>query len=288
MGRECKVLAAEGIKGCGKTVTTIKMLDDIVRGNAAQGISPRKCLILDANDEFGDFWFYNNPHRKIKALAIKDLERFTASNYCEIRRIRPFFDDGRKMSLDDLADTLSHILSVYRCGALLCEDPSKYISDSISADLIGALATVRHMSIDLILHYQSCGKISQPKLFGNTSYVRLHKTNDSILRHESKFQDKTELFLIAENIVNYQFFENDKKRFYVFIDNDESKIHCGEENFDEKDIDRAIQEYISLKRSQIVKPYLHRIDLETGEKMYKDEQTLLKMIAAKLKKTYFY
>jgi len=287
MGRECKVLAAAGIKGCGKTVTTIEMLDEIVRGNPYTGAAPRKALILDANDEFGDFWFHGNPHRKIRAIAIKDLERFTASNVCEIRRVRPFFDNGKKMTLNDLADTLEHILDVYRCGALLVEDPTKYITDNISGDLIGALATVRHLSIDLFMHFQSVGKIAQPKLFGNTSYVRLHKTNDSVNRHDNKFQDKTELFTIAENIVNHKYFEEDNKRFYVFIDNDESKIYPGKDVFTGKDVDRAISQYISEKRSQLIKPYLNMIDLETGEKRYSNETQLVRMIAAKLRKTYF-
>jgi hypothetical protein len=286
MGRECKVLAAAGMKGCGKTVSTIKMLDQIVRGNPAKGIRPRKALILDANDEFSDFWFYQNPHRRIPAIAIKDLPRFTMSNIPEIRRIRPFFDDGRKMSLDDLADTLTHILSIYRGGALLCEDPSKYIGDSIKSDLIGALATCRHLSIDLILHYQSIGKIAQPKLFGNTSYVRLHKTNDSVARHATKFQDKVELFQIAENIVNRKYFEEDKKRFYLIVDNDESKIHQGEESFNDADITEAIQEYIDNNRTSLIKPLMNKVDLSTGRKVF-DEKGALLYVAKRLRKTYF-
>ena len=286
MGRECKVIAACGIKGCGKTVTTIKMLDGIVRGNPATGRMPRKVLILDANDEFEDFWFFDNPHRRIPAIAIKDLPRFTYSNICEIRRIRPIFDDGRRMGLDDLAATLSHILSVYRDGALLCEDPSKYISDSIKSDLIGALATVRHLSIDLILHYQSVGKVAQPKLFGNTSFVRLHKTNDSVSRHEQKFQDKTELFALAEKIVNHKYFDEDKKRFYLFIDNDDSKIKQGEETFTEADIERAIVEYISENRTALLKPLLNRIDINTGAKIY-TEQRALHHVKKRLYSTYF-
>ena len=285
MGRECKVVAAAGIKGCGKTVSTITMLDQIVRGNPSAGIPPRKALILDANDEFSDFWFFNNPHRKIPAIAIKDLPKFTVSNIPEIRRIRPFFDDGRKMGLDDLANTLTHILNVYRGGTLLCEDPSKYMGDSIKSDFIGALATCRHSNIDLILHYQSVGKIAQPKLFGNTSFVRLHKTNDSVARHANKFQDKFELFQIAENIVNKKYFEEDNKRFYLYIDNDESKIKKGEHPFNREDIDHAIQEYIDNTPS-ITKPLLNKIDLNTGKKIY-NQKTAIIQVANRLRKTYF-
>ena len=287
MGRECKVLVGAGKKGVGKTVETVRMLDEIVMGNPYEGIAPRKVLILDVNDEYSDFWFFNNPHRKIKALAIKDIPLFTISNFCEIRRIRPFFDDGRKMSLDDMADTLAYILSVYRCGTLVCEDPSKYISDSLKQDLIGALCTARHLSIDLILHYQSIGKVGHPKLFANTDYIRMHKVNDSVSRHETKFQDKTELFMIAENIVNHKYYEEGKKRFFLFIDNGESKIKAGEDRFTQKDIDRAIYEYISTKWQSLVKPYTHRINPETRKKMYPDTNSILDMLSKKLKSTYF-
>lgn len=287
MGRECKVVAAAGKKGCGKSVTTIKMLDEIVRGNPASGILPRKVLILDVNNEFSDFWFFNNPHRRISPIAIKDVQRFAYSNIAEIRRIRPFFDNNKPMTLTDIRNTLSFILSNFRGGTLLVEDPTKYIGDNIKDDIIGALATCRHLSVDVILHYQSIGKVGHPKLFANTNYVRLHKTSDSVSRHEDKFQEKTELFQIAENIVNYKFFEENKKRFFLFIDNDDSKIYPGdEESYTSPDIDRAIEEYVSTNRNSLIKPLLVKIDLETGNLLF-DEKTAIKFIKNRLRKTYF-
>jgi len=285
--RQCKVYVAAGFRGAGKTVATIEMLDKIVMGNAANGIPPRKCLILDTNDEFGDFWFYDNPHRKIKALAMKDLERFTVSPFCEIRRIRPFLENGDPMSLDDLAATLMDILKIYRCGALLCEDPTVFLTESMPGDLIGKLSVIRHLGLDLILHFQSIGKCFTPKIFANTSYIRLHKTNDSVMRHESKILDKAPLFTIAENLVNHKYFEEKQERFYVIIDNDRSKIRAGKIPFTDEDVERAIQEYIALNRTQLVKPYKLKIDLVSGKKAYADDRAILQAVSNKLRQTYF-
>jgi len=44
-------------------------------------------LILDVNDEYFDF----------KAIRIQDITLFSVHPMIEIRRIRPFLDDGRKM-----------------------------------------------------------------------------------------------------------------------------------------------------------------------------------------------
>jgi len=281
------VLVACGIKGCGKTVTTIKMFDKAVMGNPAMGIPPRKALILDTNNEFEDFWYYDEPHRRIKTIGLDQLERFTVSPFCEIRRIRPFLENGDPMGVDDLVNATMAILKGYSCGHVLIEDPTVFLSENMPNDILGKLATCRHRSIDLTLHHQSAGKIFTPKLFGNTAYVRLHKTNDSVMRHESKILDKAHLFAIAENLVNYKYFEEGKERFYVMIDNDKSKIHGGEIPFDDNDVERAIQEYLAMNRSKLIKPYTQKIDLTTGKKAYPDERVILQMVSKKLRQTYF-
>jgi hypothetical protein len=150
MGREPKLLVAIGRKGSGKSYTTRKMIDQYVLGNPARGVPGRRALILDVNDEYYD----------IKALRIQDVTLFSVHPMVEIRRIRPFLDDGRKMTLDDVAQTLFIILETYRNGLLLIEDVNKYISDTMPNDLVGAICTNRHIGVDIILHYQSIGRIT--------------------------------------------------------------------------------------------------------------------------------
>ena len=96
MAREPKLLVAVGKKGVGKSYTTLKMIENYVLGNPSKGVPPRRVLILDVNDEY----------QHIKAIRIQDVTLFSVHPLIEVRRIRPFLDDGRKMTLDDIAQTL--------------------------------------------------------------------------------------------------------------------------------------------------------------------------------------
>jgi hypothetical protein len=289
--RDCIVILVAGKKKVGKTYSTIQLLDDAVRGNIAAGIKPRKALIFDVNNEFSDFKF-NGVQRRIKAIRISDIPRFSASNVIEIRRIAPFFDDGRKMGISDMQEVLAVIMDGLRNAILLVEDPNRYIGDNVGADIIGNLATVRHIGLDVICHFQQISRVGQPKLLGNANFIRYHKTNDTVSRHEAKFEEKTEMLQIAENIVNYFYnikgYEEDEKYkyFYLWIDVDESKILAGNYPLTEEVIFRAIHEYIADNRNKLVKPILNRIDLASNKKIF-TEATAIKYIADKIKKTYF-
>jgi hypothetical protein len=148
--REPKLGVAVGRKGCGKTYTTTKMIKQYVLGNPAKGIPARRALILDVNDEFEEF----------KALKQSDIIRFSMHPKIEARRIRPFHDNGIKMTLREIQELLFKILNDYRGGLLLIEDINRYISDYLPNDLVGAICTNRHQDLDIILHFQSiCAKI---------------------------------------------------------------------------------------------------------------------------------
>jgi len=290
--RDCLVTLVVGKKKVGKTHTTIQMLDDIVRGDIANGIKPRKALIFDVNNEFSDFKF-KGQQRAIKALYIRDIARFSSSNIIEIRRIRPYFDDGSRMSTEDMSKVLAIIMDNYRRGVLLVEDINKYVTDSINGDLIGNLATARHIGLDVICHYQQISRAGNPKLFGNANFIRFHKTNDTVARHELKFQEKTELLQLAENIVNYYYnvkgYEEDEKYkyFFLWVDVDESKIKAGNFKITDEDIERSINEYVSGNTTRLLKPLMQRLDLTTNKKVFASESEGIRYIIKQLKRTYF-
>ncbi len=291
--RDCIVVLVVGKKRVGKTYATIQSLDKAVMGNPAKGIAPRKALIFDVNDEFSNFKF-NGGQRKIKRLAIKDIELFSIHPLAEIRRIAPFWDDGRRLTTSDMHEVLSIILDNYRNGILLVEDINKYTGDNVSSDLIGSLATCRHAGLDVYAHFQQISRAGNPKLFGNANFIRYHKTNDTVSRHEKKFEEKTELLQLAENIVNYFYsvkgYTEDEKylRTYVWVDVDESKIKPGNFPFTDVDVDNSIRKYLSDSRNRnaLIKPLLNAINLDTGEKSY-TEQTAIIHVMNELKKTYF-
>jgi ribosomal protein L30/L7E len=278
--RECRIIIACGKRGVGKSVETIRMIDEYVAGVPSKGIPPRKALIFDVNDEFSSFWYFGQ-QRSIKALAIKDIMKFSVHPKIEVRRIRPFWDDGKKLTINDMGEVLGIILDNYRNGLLLVEDINKYLSDAMPADLIGSLATSRHIGLDIVSHFQNIGRAGNPKLLGNLNMIRLHKTNDTVERHKNKFEEKTELLQIAENLVTKKYEEGDV-RYFVYVDTENMKIRG---KISKSDAEDAIHQYITDRFNRIVSPMLQSRD-KKGKKIY-TEETALSNANSKLLKTYF-
>jgi hypothetical protein len=280
MSRECRIIIACGKRGVGKSVETIRMIDEYVQGNPSKGVPPRKALIFDVNDEFSSFWFFGQ-QRSIKAISIKDIMKFSIHPKIEVRRIRPFWDDGKKMTINDMAEVLGIILDNYRNGLLLVEDINKYLSDAMPSDLIGSLATSRHIGLDIISHFQNIGRAGNPKLLGNLNMIRLHKTNDTAERHKNKFEEKTELLQIAEYIVNKRYFDGDE-RFFVYVDTENMKIRG---KFSMEEVENGIHQYIVERYPRIISPMLQLRDRK-GKKIH-TEESALRTANENLKKQYF-
>jgi hypothetical protein len=280
MARECRIIIACGKRGVGKSVETIRLIDEYVKGNPTMGTPPRKALIFDVNDEFSNFWYFGQ-QRSIKAISIKDIMKFSIHPKVECRRIRPFWDNGKKMTINDMAEVLGIILDNYRNGLLLVEDINKYLSDAMPSDLIGSLATSRHIGLDIISHFQNIGRAGNPKILGNLNMIRLHKTNDTVERHKNKFEEKTEILQIAENIVNKRFFGGDT-RFFLYVDVDNMKIRG---KFTKEEVDDAIHQYITERYNRIISPLLQLRD-KKGKKIH-TEESALRMANEEKKKVYF-
>jgi hypothetical protein len=239
--REPLLGVAVGKKGVGKTFTTNKLIRQYAMGNYASGVLPRKVLILDANDEFTEY----------KAIALKDLMLFSVHPLVEVRRIRPIHPDGKKMTLDDLAATLNHIIEVFSGGLLLIEDINRFTSDHMPQDLMGAIATNRHRDLDIILHYQGIGRVGT-KVWQNINWLRMHKITESAIRHQKKFEDKYELIRISELMVNAQYF-NGNERFYQYVD---CENMCMMGPVDETLFAEACKTYIEENYRRLISPLL--------------------------------
>jgi GTPase SAR1 family protein len=251
--REPKLGVAVGRKGCGKTYTTKRMLQQYVQGNPEKGVQARRVLILDVNDEYED----------IKALKISDVQKFSMHPKIEIRRIRPFYDNGTRMTINDVQETLFKILFDFRNGLLLIEDINRYISDYLPNDLVGAIVTNRHTDTDIILHFQSIGRVS-PKIWQNLNWMRFHKNTDSVDKHRNKFEDKYEMFKIVELYTNKEYHEYDNQRIFVYVDIDDEKI----KGADRKKLEPIIDEYISHNYRKLITPMLQQKDLIGGKKKF--------------------
>ena len=269
--REPKLGMAVGKKGIGKTYQTKIVLESYVYGNPEKGVKPRKVLILDVNDEFVDY----------KAISMKDLVRFSVMPHAEIRRVRPFNEEtGIRLTLKEIANCLWDILHYFRGGMLLIEDINKYVGDHLPTDIVGAICSNRHTDLDIIMHFQSIGRITT-KVWQNANWLRFHKNSDSIERHRNKFPDKYEMFSIAENIVNTQYF-NDNPRYFIYVDLDEEKIRGKLSN---NIIDSAVDDYLSKNFNSVVKPAINKKNLSSGEKI--DRQQAIQQVRDRIKRQYF-
>lgn len=254
--REPLLIVALGKKGVGKSYQHNLMMQGYVMGDPYRGIRPRKCLIMDVNDEYGVYG--------VRALSLSDVALFTVHPYIEIRRIRPFHPDGQRMGLDEWANAVFYVLQTFRNGLLLIEDPNKWHSDHLPADLVGAICTNRHVGLDILMSYQSLGRVVT-KVWGNCNLLRLHKNTESVERHKHKFPDKEEYMKIAEYMVNNEYHKGNK-RFYVYVDLDEAKIRG---DFSKEIFEQAVDDYINEKHRELIKPYLVQVDTK-GKKIYND------------------
>jgi hypothetical protein len=275
MAREPILMAVCGKKGVGKSFTTMKYLREYVRGNPEKGIPGRKVLIFDVNNEYSD----KSKFPDIRALALKDVELFSARSIPEIRRVRPFFDNGVKMTLNDMANVLQWLVTKFFDGLLLIEDINKYVSDSMPSDLIGAICTNRHSGVDIIMHYQSIGRLT-PKVWQNINVLRMHKNTDSVSKHRNKFEDKFEYLRLAEKII-YEEYISGNHRFYLFVDFDNEKVHA---KVEQQRIQTAIAEYIA-ENPGMVNAYTNMLD-KSGRAMYTRPKAV-EMLEKRLYEQYF-
>lgn len=282
--REALLGIAVGRKGVGKTYATLQLIQSYLKGNPATGAKPRKVLMLDVNNEFvnvkGD---QNSEFEHVKAISLKDIEKFTLSNKVEARRVSILKEGGGKMNLVEIAQALHHILENYQNGLLLIEDINKFVSDSLPNDLVGSIITQRHVSVDVITHFQSIGKAAHPKLWANCNWLRFHQCDDRVDRHKAKFGGNIEHLKILEKMVNIEY-EDGNKRFYAYLNKDEGKIQG---SFTKKQFQYAIYQYLQDNYNAVVKPMLNKKDIMTGEKIYKDHKDLAKKMILEYTTKYY-
>jgi len=271
--REPVLMAAVGKKGVGKSWQHMILMNSYVAGDPYQGIKGRKVLIMDVNDEYGTF--------NVAPISLEHIALFTVHPQIEIRRVRPFHPDGRRLTLDEWAEALFYVLGRFQNGLLLIEDLNKFVGDFMPNDLVGAIATNRHIGLDIVVSYQSLGRITT-KLWGNLNVLRFHKNNESVERHSVKFPDKVEFMSIAEIMVNTMYDSGVDKRFFVYVDLDESKIRGDNVNDEMKTF--AIDQYI-YQNKKLLNPIISQIDPSTKKKYTNDGA--FAFLRQKMMKDYF-
>jgi len=268
--REALLGIAVGKKGVGKTYETLKTVSSYVRGNAGAGVRPRPVLILDVNNEYANVKAdHGNPlFPDIRAISLEHVKLINKQKTANCYRIPPFNTDGSAMSITEVRNAMEVCLNDYSNGLFIIEDINKIISDSLPNDLVGKIVTMRHVSVDIITHFQSIGKAANPKLWANANYIRFHKCDDTVKRHESKFGGDVTGLKILETMVSMNF-KNDNKRFNAYYDKDYGTVRG---NFSQKDFQAAIIEYLEYNPKVIREEAnrLHVVGGDSGKKIHKD------------------
>lgn len=249
---------AVGFMGVGKTYTTGRLIDDYVK-NGANGWEARPVLVFDTNAEaqYSDFkpidFDVTQANDFKRAIQIRNIR--APGKY----RILPYRKDRTPMTTSDMVVTAVTVCKHFRNGLLVLEDINKYTGYSYKQDLIGMFMGMRHLGVDLILHFQSLRAVPT-RIWTNMTFLRWHKQADPIF----KFKDRIanfELFSIAEEIVNVNYVRD--QHYYLYVHNLKHKlIGVSEEQFRE-----GATAYILRNR-----PELGRLtsDINTdGSKKYK-------------------
>ncbi len=244
MARAPYLYVVVGMKRTGKSKLTIDILRDMVKIG-------RKSLIMDTQNEYSDRVLFPD----IRTLPYNKVSLWTMHPEISIRRIPPFHFNGDEMTPDEKAQMVIHILRYIHNGTLLLEDINDYIYDYMPMDIVGKILSQRHKGTDIIMHFHSLGAI-QKKIWRHINVIRMHKCEDSVADNKDKFPDKYELFSIAENLVNDQFFQGNKFFTVEILTNDRKIMGA----FTVEDRDKAIELYIRGHYSKLIKPYLNQVD----------------------------
>jgi len=258
MARKPKLMGVAGLKGVGKTFTTMKDIRVYVKGTPRLGVPPSKVLIFDVNNEFTE----------VKTIPLKSLRWFSAHPMAQARRVVPFDDEGVELSRDKKQDTLMFILKSFRGGLLLVEDMYNYTSDSMKTDLIGTLTSQRHKNLDIIVHSQGIGRLFNPKLVAQLHTIRMHLTQDHVSTYRKRIEEHYPILAITERLVimKNSVLPKGKKYFYAYANLQDSLITG---DFTKDELLKSIGLYISLHQSETINPLLKSKD-RMGNFIYKN------------------
>lgn len=295
MAREANLGIAAGEKGCGKTYTTIavQVINALTGGKGRY--KKRKVLFLDTNNEYGDVQTdHKNPNfPKIKSMELEELPRWMKHPNIDARRIsvmKSINEGGGKRNTKELQEALSFILEHFRNGLLVVEDMTNFVSDSLPSDLVGSIVTQRHMSVDVIIHFQSIGKVAHPKLWANCNWFRFHKTGDTVEKNKTKLTGDLTALYIAEAMIDRRVKAGDK-RFYVYFHRSTTGDLVGKITgaFNKEMFRQGVIDYLSDPDNMrsIVEKETKRKELFSGKPIHKNRAAAIEYLISDYTQKYY-
>jgi hypothetical protein len=233
---------AVGFMGVGKTYTTSQLVDNYVK-NGPNGWSARPVLAFDTNAE--------QAYSDYKAIDFNVEEQSEFKRAAQIRNIKapgkykilPYKKNRQPMSTSEMVTTAVTICKHYRNGLLILEDINKYTGYSYRQDLIGMFVGMRHLGVDVILHFQSLRAVPT-RIWTNMTFLRWHKQADPIFKFKDRISNY-ELFSIAEEIVNQKYQED--QHYYLYVHNLKLKLM----GVSQEDFKKGATAYLLRNRNEL-------------------------------------
>ncbi len=271
--RQPMLMLVCGETGVGKTYRNKQEIKRYLQGDLHK--AARKVLAFDTNDD--DYPEFTS----VAPKYIPKLQQIAA------RRVRPFLADGTPMDDDAKKEVVSVMLKHFTNGLLVLDDIDHYMSGAKGQAMIGALCTVRHKGIDVLLTHQSIAKVTTSE-WQNCTWLRLHHQVDDVTRYKERIP-KYPLVRMAQLIVEEQYrmattayhqgqLEQDEyrkhKSFFVYVNMREQKlVGCSRAAFI-----RACKRYIDQEEGKRIRLLLNEQDFH-GNPVYPNRNAvLLKLI----------
>lgn len=257
--RQPMVMLVCGETGVGKTYRNRQEVAGYLQDDPGSGKKGRKVLAFDTNDD---------DYPSFRTISPDHLHLFKRVG---ARRIRPFNSDGSPMDDEQKRAVITKILRSYRSGLLILDDIDHYMSGAKGQAMIGALCTVRHKGMDILLTHQSIAKITTSE-WQNCTWLRLHHQVDDITRYRDRIP-KYHLVRIAQMIIDEQYglairaFQQNRidqqtfqkqKSFFLYVDMRRQKIlGCSKAAFI-----RAAKRFIDQENGRLIKRMLLERDIK--------------------------
>ncbi len=274
--RDPMVMLVCGEMGVGKTYRSNLEIKHYMKDKPETGKKGRKVLAFDVNGR--DYPTF----RTVSPNHLKALTKIAP------RRILPFNKDGSPMTDNEKKEVVEKILKHYKNGMVILDDIDSYMAGAKGQSMIGALVTVRHKGIDILLSHQSISKVTTTEWEACT-WLRLHHQVDDVTRYKDRIP-KYQLVRIAQLIVDEQYdlcarahaegkltdFEfKVHKSFFVYVNMRGQKITgCSRSAFI-----RACKRFIDQEQGKMIRLLLNERNFN-GKPIYKDRNAvIIKMIS---------
>ena len=274
--RQPMVLLVCGETGVGKTFRNKLEIKQYLRDEPATGKRGRKVLAFDTNDD---------DYPEFRTVSPNHLQAMTK---VAARRIRPFNGDGSPMDDEQKREVVAKILHHYRNGLLVLDDIDHYMTGAKGQSMIGALCTVRHKGLDILLTHQSIAKITTSE-WQNCTWLRLHHQVDDVTRYRDRIP-KYHLVRIAQLIIDEQYelamhaFRNGKideltfrkrKSFFLYVNmRKQAILGCSRKAYV-----KACKKFIDQEQGRKVKMMLSECNFKNNPIYRNRNEAVVKLIS---------